>query len=90
MYIVSKMEEYVTFWTVESKSLYTQHLPSVHLSKVQKGVYYLGIHVFNYLPARIKSLSVDVRKFKTALKGFLLERSFYTIQEYFDWELINK
>ena len=36
------------------------YLPSVHLSKVQKGVYHSGIKVFNCLPPRIKSLSGDV------------------------------
>jgi len=66
------------------------YLPSVHLTKVQKAVYHSGINIFNCLPARIKGLSGDVRKFKTALKGFLLEGSFYTLQEYYDWELINK
>jgi len=79
-----------TIHSIKTRHCLDLHLPSVHLSKVQKGVYYSGIHVFNYLPARIKSISVDVRKFKTALKGFLLEGSFYTLQEYFDWELINK
>ena len=66
------------------------HLPSVHLTKVQKGVYYSGIDVFNCLPAEIIGLSGDISKFKTALKGFLLEGSFYTLQEYFDRELINE
>jgi hypothetical protein len=46
--------------------------------------------VFNCLPTRIKGLSGDASKFKSALKGFILEGSFYTIQEYFDWEFINK
>jgi len=44
------------------------YLPSTHLSKVQKGVYHSGIKVFNCLPSRIKSLSSDMRKFKSALK----------------------
>jgi len=79
-----------TIHSIKTRHCSDLHLPSVHLSKVQRGVYYSGIHVFNYLPARIKSLSVDVRKFKTALKWFLLEGSFYTLQEYFDWKLINK
>jgi len=65
------------------------YLPSAHLTKVQKGVYYSGIKVFNYLPTRVKSLSGDVRKFKLALKRFLLEGSFYTIQEYFDWDILS-
>jgi hypothetical protein len=62
----------------------------MHLTKVQNRVYYLGIVVFNCLPAEIKGLSGDVSKFKTALKGFLLEVSFYTLQEHFDRELINE
>jgi len=65
------------------------YLPSVHLTKLQKGVYHSGIKVFNCLPTGIKGLSGDVRKFKSALKGFLLEGSFYTIQEYFDWDLFS-
>jgi len=31
---------------------------------------------------------INVRKFKSALKRYLLEGSFHTIQEYFDWKLI--
>ena len=65
------------------------YLPSAHLSKAQKAVYHTGIKFFNCLPPRIKSLSSDVRKFKSALKGFLLEVSFHTIQEYFDWNLLS-
>ena len=65
------------------------YLPSAHLSKVQRGVYHTGIKVFNCLPPRIKSVSSDVRKFKSALKRFLLESSFYIIQEYFDWNLLS-
>jgi len=65
------------------------YLPSVHLSKVEKAVYHSGIKVFNCLPPRIKSLSSDMRKFKSASKRFLLEASFYTIQEYFDWNLLS-
>ena len=48
--------------------------PSSHLSKVQKGVYHTGIKAFNCLPPRIKSLSSDMRKFKSALKKFSFGR----------------
>jgi len=65
------------------------YLHSGHLSKVQKGVYHTGIKVFNCSPPRIKCLSSDMRKFKSALKRFVLEGSFYTIQEYFDWNLLS-
>ena len=59
--------------------------PPVQLTKVQKGVYHPGIKVFNCLPTNIKSLSGDVKKFKSALRVFLLEGSFYTIQEFLNW-----
>jgi len=49
------------------------YLPSAHLTKVQKGVYHSRIKVFICLPTGIKSLSGVVRKFKSALKRFLLE-----------------
>ena len=31
------------------------HLPTANLTKYQKGAYYTGIKIFNYLPARIKN-----------------------------------
>ena len=65
------------------------YLPTAHLSKVQKEVYHSGIKVFNCSPTGIKSLSGDIRKFKSALNTFLLEGSFYTIQEHFDWDLLS-
>jgi hypothetical protein len=55
------------------------------LTKYQKGVYYSGIEIFNYLPQNIKGLSANVKKFKLSLKRFLLMGSFYTLDEYFDW-----
>ena len=80
----------LTINSINTRHCSDLHLPSVHLAKVQKGVYYSGIDVFNCLPAEIKGLSGDIRKFKTALKGVLLEGSFCTLEEYFDWELINE
>jgi len=71
--------------TINTRNSSDLYLPSVHLSKVQKGVYHSGIKVFNCLPPRIKSLSGDMMKFRLALKRFLLEGSFYTMREYFDW-----
>jgi len=55
------------------------------LTKYQKGVHYLGIKIFNHLPQNIKKLSWNVKKFKLALKMFLLMGSFYTLDEYFNW-----
>jgi len=78
------------FHSINTRHCSDLHQPPVKLTKVQKGVYYSGIKAFNCLPNNIKSLSNDVRKFKLALKAFLLDSSFYTIQEFFDWSSIIK
>jgi len=82
------LENLVTH-SINTRSCSDLYLTLAYLTKVQKGVYHSGIRIFNCLPAGIKSLSGDVRKFKLALKRFLLEGSFYTIQEYFDCDILS-
>jgi hypothetical protein len=42
---------------------------------------------FNHLPIEIKSMSKDTKSFKCKLTIFLLQNSFYTIDEYFELKL---
>jgi hypothetical protein len=56
----------------------------VNVAKYQKGVYYLGIKVFNALPFDIKTEFNNPKKFKVVLQKFLYEKSFYSLDEYFD------
>jgi hypothetical protein len=60
---------------------YNLHVPNTNLSKYQKGVYYSGIKLFSNLPLTIKSLNHNIKKFKPALKEYLLSHSFYSIEE---------
>jgi hypothetical protein len=60
------------------------HVPSVSLTKVQKGVYYSGITLFNSLPLNIKQVAHAINGFKYKLREFLIENSFYSVEEYFD------
>jgi hypothetical protein len=62
------------------------HQPPAYLTKYQMGICYLGIKVFNKLPPYIKGEFENIRKFKWRLKNFLHEKSFYSLQEYFDLE----
>jgi hypothetical protein len=50
-----------------------------------------GLKFFNHLPQSIKNLSRNVKKFKLALKKFLLLGSFYTFDEYvyLDWNSLS-
>ena len=76
-----------SFNTRQCSDLYQ---PLANLTKVQKGMYHSGIKAFSCLPLRIKNLSGDTKKFKSTLKGFLLEGSFSSTQECFYWVNINK
>ena len=60
------------------------HQPSANLTKYQKGVYYLGVKVFNKLSTYIKEEFDNTKKFKKILQKYLNEKSFYSLQEYFD------
>ena len=44
-----------------------------------------GMKLYNQLPSNIKQFSNNNSKFKMALKRFLLTKSFYTLEEYFNW-----
>ena len=60
------------------------HQPSVNVAKYQKGVYYLGVNAFNAIPSYIKTEFNNPKKFKAVLQKFLYEKSFYSLDEYFD------
>jgi hypothetical protein len=52
---------------------------------VQKGVNYSGIRIFSNLSQNIRDLLSDVINFKQALKTFPLLGSFYSLNEYYEW-----
>jgi len=60
------------------------HLPTVNLTKYQKGPYVAGGRAFNHLPSKLKNLVNDLKAFKFALKQFLYHHSFYSIEEYYN------
>ena len=59
------------------------HLPSTHLTIVQRGVLYSGCIVYNSLPTHIKSYSENSRHFKKILKNYLIEHSVHSLEEYY-------
>jgi hypothetical protein len=60
----------------------------VSLTKVQKGVYYSGVTLFNSLPLGIKEEANNTNKFKHEMKKFLLKNPFYSIEEYLNKDAI--
>jgi len=59
-------------------------LPSVNVTKYQKGVHCIGVKVFNVLPFYIKAEADNQKKFKAVLQKYLRENSFYFLDEYFE------
>jgi len=74
---------YHNFNTKPKKKKTGLHLPHVSLTICQRGVFYSGIKVFNALPTTIKDISGNPKKFKVALKNYLLTHSFYNLDEFF-------
>jgi hypothetical protein len=74
----------IEFHSINTRYKLYLHVPLVNLSKVQKGVYYSGIKLFNSLPLSIKQVVHDLNKFKHKLKKFLILNSFYSVEEYLD------
>jgi hypothetical protein len=75
------------FTNSEIHNIITRHtsnlpLPTAHLNIYQKGVYYLGIKIFNSLPQDIKTYIDNPRTFKKAVKNFLYMNS--SLNEYYD------
>jgi hypothetical protein len=69
-------------YAINTRQSTNLHLPSAELTKYKKGVYYMGVSVFNHLPRDIRKLLYDVKKFKFVTKNFLLKELFYSINEY--------
>jgi hypothetical protein len=66
-------------YTINTRQSTNLHLPSAKLMKYKKGVYYMGVSIFNHLLQDIRKLLHDIKMFKFVTKNFLLKESFYSI-----------
>jgi hypothetical protein len=57
----------------------------MNLSCIQKGAYYTSIKILNKLPAHISKLRNEKSKFKVALREYVIEHSFYSLDEFFSF-----
>jgi hypothetical protein len=47
---------------------------------------YIGVKLYNSLPTYIKTEINNPRRFELLLKKFLLENSFYSLKEFYNWD----
>jgi hypothetical protein len=59
------------------------HIQSCRTSSYQKSVINIGIKLFNHLPLELKQLQ-DFKEFRKRLKLLLINKSLYSLNEYFD------
>jgi len=87
MYVVNNKHLFTKNLAVhnhDKRSANNFYLPTINLTKYQKGAYYTGIKIFNYLPAHIKNVANEIQAFKKTLERFLLDNLFYSIDECFN------
>jgi len=68
---------------INTRYNYSLHLPSTNLTLVQKGILYSGSRIYNHLPLNIKILSNDAKCFKSTLRSYLIEHTFYSLDKYY-------
>jgi hypothetical protein len=89
IYIINNRHLFITnqeVRNVNTRSNLKFHVPGSNLAKFQKGLYYSGIKLFNHLPSSIRSLANDTKLFRTTLKKKFYSNSFYTIEEYCNFQ----
>ena len=87
MFVVSNRHLFLDnaeLYTIKTRNSYNLHPPLSHLTKCQKGVHYADIRLFSHLPTSIKSIVNETKEFKKVLKRFLLDNSFYSMDEFFN------
>jgi hypothetical protein len=60
------------------------YIPTANLSVFQQGTLYTGTWLFNRLPKIIQSLRKDRISFKNNLFSYLMNNSFYTVDEFLE------
>jgi hypothetical protein len=68
-----------------TKNKFNLHPPLSKLTVFQRGLYYSGIKAIDNLPSYIKNLLQTKKRFKQALKEFLHFHSFYSLNEFYNY-----
>ena len=84
LFVVKNIDLYTTnqeIHNINTRSNINLHPPVCNLTLFQKGANFSGIKLFNHLPLKLKSLSNDIKLFKSALKRF----HNLSVEEYFEY-----
>ena len=87
LFVVKNMEIFTPnsdIHTNNTRSKSNLFLPLTRLTKYQKGVYFAGIKIFNYLPENIKKVSDNTNKFKVNLRNSFCWAPFILLKNFMD------
>ena len=70
--------------TINTRNNTNLHIPNTNLTIFQKAVLYSVSKLCNKLAPHIKGISDDLRCLKSALKNFLMERTLYSTEEFYE------
>jgi hypothetical protein len=76
-------------YTKSTRQINNFYQPTTNYTLYQKRVHHMGIKIFNSLPPYSKDISNNVRKFEISLNRFLHTHSFYSVEEYFQYNSIS-
>jgi hypothetical protein len=82
--------EYFTFNSslrnINTRKSLQLHRPTANSTSFQRDVYYASIKIFNKLPVCTANLVMDKKHFILVLKKMLIMQSFYSVNEFLDYE----
>jgi hypothetical protein len=70
IFVVNNIDKFQTnnsVHMINTRSKELLHIPIMHLSSYQRGVYYSGVKLFNTLPTNISALKNDKNQFRIVL-----------------------
>ena len=90
MYVVKNRHLFTKNLEVHNKDIRSANifpLPFTNSTKYQKGTQFAGIKIFNLLPVHIMCVANEIPIIKLALKMFLLSKSFFYFEKYFNCKI---
>lgn len=75
--------------SIDTRKKVQRHRPIANFASYWRGVYYTTIKIFNKLLASIAELVKDKKYFILTLKRFLIGKSFYSVNEYLNYQHQN-
>jgi hypothetical protein len=90
MFVVKNKHQFITnseIHNINTRQHSNFHQPAPKLSGFKQGIYYSAVKIYNNLPLHIKQLSDNPTLFEQKLKNFLHFHSFYSLEEYFQYNL---